>query len=70
MPSLDIFGNVVPFISGVDKIAPETQKLLGTLHQGTITIPDYPVEATCTRVPTLNGHMASVTVKISKTIEY
>lgn len=67
VPSLDILGNVVPFISGEeDKIAPETQKLLGTLHQGTITVPDYPVEATCTRVPTLNGHMASVTVKLSK----
>ena len=67
VPSLDILGNVVPYISGEeDKIAPETQKLLGTLQDGTIAVPEYPVQATCTRVPTLNGHMAAVTVQLSK----
>ncbi len=65
--SLDILGNVVPFIGGEEpKIAPETQKLLGSLSNGTITRPDYPVDATCTRVPTLNGHMAAVNVKLVK----
>ncbi len=67
VPSLDILGNVVPYISGEeDKIAPETQKLLGSLYDGAITIPEYPVQATCTRVPTLNGHMAAVTIQLSK----
>jgi aspartate-semialdehyde dehydrogenase len=67
VPSLDILGNVVPYISGEeDKIAPETQKLLGSLQDGAIQIPEYPVQATCTRVPTLNGHMAAVTVQLSK----
>lgn len=67
VPSLDILGNVVPYISGEeDKIAPETQKLLGKLTDNGIETPDYPVQATCTRVPTLNGHMAAVTVKLSK----
>jgi aspartate-semialdehyde dehydrogenase len=67
VPSLDILGNVVPYISGEEpKIAPETQKLLGTLTNGTLKMPDYPVQATCTRVPTLNGHMAAVTVKLAK----
>lgn len=67
VPSLDILGNVVPFISGEeDKIAPETQKLLGKLANNRIETPDYPVQATCTRVPTLNGHMAAVTVKLSE----
>lgn len=66
VPSLDILGNVVPFISGEeDKIAPETQKLLGSLNNGSVEMPDYPVQATCTRVPTLNGHMAAVTVKLA-----
>lgn len=65
--SLDILGNVVPFIGGEEpKIAPETQKLLGSYSDGVITEPRYPVQATCTRVPTLNGHMASVTVKLAK----
>jgi len=67
VPSLDILGNVVPYISGEeDKIAPETQKLLGKLSNGSIKNPEYPVQATCTRVPTINGHMAAVTVKLSK----
>tara|TARA_R110000868_G_scaffold294140_1_gene554737 strand:+ start:105712 stop:106764 length:1053 start_codon:yes stop_codon:yes gene_type:complete len=67
VPSLDILGNVVPFIGGEEpKIAPETQKLLGSFSNGVITEPKYPVQATCTRVPTLNGHMAAVTVKLAK----
>ena len=66
-PSLDILGNVVPYISGEeDKIAPETQKLLAKLSDNGLKTPDYPVQATCTRVPTLNGHMAAVTVKLNK----
>ncbi|MCG8373074.1 MAG: aspartate-semialdehyde dehydrogenase [Balneolales bacterium] len=66
VPSMDILGNVVPFISGEEpKIAPETQKLLGKLDRGTLKTPGYPVQATCTRVPTLNGHMAAVTVKLA-----
>jgi aspartate-semialdehyde dehydrogenase len=66
VPSLDILGNVVPFIGGEEeKIAPETQKLLGYYSNGAITEPKYPVQATCTRVPTLNGHMAAVTVKLA-----
>ncbi|MFV1883284.1 MAG: aspartate-semialdehyde dehydrogenase [Balneola sp.] len=65
--SLDILGNVVPFIGGEEpKIAPETQKLLGNFSDGVITEPKYPVDATCTRVPTLNGHMAAVNVKLAK----
>lgn len=65
--SLDILGNVVPFIGGEEpKIAPETQKLLAKLKDGKLTRPDYPVDATCTRVPTLNGHMAAVNVNLTE----
>ena len=64
--SLDILGNVVPFIGGEEpKIAPETQKLLATLEGGKLNKPTYPVDATCTRVPTLNGHMAAVNVNLA-----
>lgn len=67
VPSLDILGNVVPFIGGEEpKIAPETQKILGEYADGKLVEPQYPVQATCTRVPTLNGHMAAVTVKLSR----
>ena len=66
--SLDILGNVVPFIGGEEpKIAPETRKLLGVYKDGRIAEPEYEVQATCTRVPTLNGHVATVTLKLGKT---
>ncbi len=66
VPSLDILGNVVPFISGEEpKIAPEAHKLLGSLENGKVNEPTFPVHATCTRVPTINGHMAAVTVKLA-----
>jgi aspartate-semialdehyde dehydrogenase len=62
--SLDILGNVVPFISGEEpKVGPETRKLLGTLEGTELTRPEFAVQATATRVPTINGHMISATVK-------
>lgn len=65
VPSLDILGNLVPFIGGEEpKIAPETHKLLGSYSNGVITEPDFKVQATCTRVPVINGHTAAVTVKL------
>ena len=68
VPSLDIMGNVIPFINGEEpKIAPETQKLLGVLENGVIDQPSFPLQATATRVPTINGHMISATVKLGKT---
>ncbi|MEX2605336.1 MAG: aspartate-semialdehyde dehydrogenase [Gracilimonas sp.] len=64
--SLDILGNVIPFISGEEpKVGPETRKLLSALDsENKITLPKFPVHATATRVPTLNGHMISATVKL------
>ncbi len=63
--SLDISGNVIPFISGEeDKVGPETRKLLSTLESDTLKLPEFAVQATATRVPTINGHMISATVKL------
>jgi aspartate-semialdehyde dehydrogenase len=63
--SLDILGNVVPFISGEEpKVGPETRKLLSSLKDGDLTLPEFNVQATATRVPTINGHMISATVKL------
>lgn len=68
VPSLDILGNVVPFISGEEpKIKPETQKLLSNLHDGKLDQPDIKLSATATRVPTINGHMIAATVKLQRT---
>jgi aspartate-semialdehyde dehydrogenase len=63
--SLDILGNVVPFISGEEpKVGPETRKLLSTLNGDSLSLPDFDVQATATRVPSINGHMISATVKL------
>ncbi len=63
--SLDIMGNVVPYISGEEpKVGPETRKLLSILQGTNLKKPEFPVQATATRVPTLNGHMISATVKL------
>ena len=65
--SLDILGNVIPFISGEEpKIAPETRKLLGQLNDSSVEHLDFNLQATATRVPTLNGHMISVTVEFEQ----
>ncbi|MEX0608410.1 MAG: aspartate-semialdehyde dehydrogenase [Balneolaceae bacterium] len=65
VPSLDILGNVVPFISGEEpKIGPETRKLLGDFDGAEIKQPGIKVDATATRVPTINSHMLSVSVKL------
>ncbi len=63
--SLDILGNVVPFISGEEsKIKPETQKLLANFEDGKLNSPEIKLQATATRIPTINGHMLSATVKL------
>lgn len=63
--SLDILGNVVPYISGEEpKVGPETRKLLSRLDGTDLIKPEFPVQATATRVPTINGHMISVTAKL------
>ena len=66
VPSLDILGNVIPHIGGEEsKIHAEPLKLLGTLNDGKLTHASFPVQATATRVPVINGHMLSVTVELT-----
>jgi len=62
--SLDILGNVVPFIRGEEeKIIEETRKILGAVEGSGIV--DHPVEVlpSCARVPVANGHLESVVVE-------
>lgn len=67
VPSLDIMGNVIPFIGGEEsKIRHEPLKLLGKLKDGAVRYADFPVQATATRVPVINGHLLSVTVSLKK----
>ncbi|WWC70290.1 aspartate-semialdehyde dehydrogenase [Kwoniella pini CBS 10737] len=74
VPSLDILDNVVPFISGEEeKIEWETNKILGGLNEEKTEfdlhlnekkkLKSINVSATTTRVPVIDGHTASVSVK-------
>lgn len=63
--SLDILGNVVPFIKNEeDKLETEAQKILGILKDGQIHSSGFVVSAHCNRVPVEDGHMESVSVKL------
>jgi aspartate-semialdehyde dehydrogenase len=63
VPSLDILGNVIPFISGEeDKIEAETLKFLGTVRDGVLTPAPIAVSAHTNRVPVEHGHTVCLTV--------
>lgn len=57
VPSLDILGNVVPYIGGEeDKIESELVKFLGTRTDTAIQMADIAVSAQTNRVPVEHGH--------------
>jgi aspartate-semialdehyde dehydrogenase len=65
VPSLDILGNVVPYIpSEEEKMESETLKLLGKLEGHSVTPLHARVTAHCNRVAVEDGHMESVSVKL------
>lgn len=65
--SLDILGNVVPFIGGEEpKLESETQKILGTFAGTKIEPLDAKVSASCNRVPVVDGHTICVSVEFEK----
>jgi len=59
--SLDILGNVVPFIGGEEeKMERESRKILGTLGPDGVSPADFAVSAHANRVATVDGHMMTV----------
>lgn len=67
VPSLDILGNVLPFIPGEEeKIEKETQKILGTFKEGKIENADIALSVQCNRVAVEDGHIESVSIKLKK----
>ena len=66
VPSLDIVGNVVPFIGGEEgKVESEPLKILGTLGDGGIEQADFSISAQCMRVPVMDGHLGCVSVRLA-----
>jgi aspartate-semialdehyde dehydrogenase len=63
--SLDILGNVVPFIKNEEeKLQEEVGKLLGRLAGNRIEMLDAKVSAHCNRVPVEDGHTECVSIKL------
>jgi len=65
--SYDIIGNVIPFIGGEEpKVESESQKILGTIDGNVIRPADYVVSAQCNRVPVVDGHTETLSIKFRK----
>src|ERR1700732_3467889 len=66
--SLDIQGNVVPYISGEEeKMEEEPQKLLGKWDGARFIGAGLGISAHCNRVPVMDGHLECVSLRLKKT---
>jgi len=67
--SLDIVGNVIPFINGEEeKVERETRKILGILTGDEIEPAELTVSAHANRVPVIDGHMETVSVGFARKV--
>lgn len=67
VPSLDILGNVIPFIGGEEeKMEEEPQKLLGRWDGSRFVEAGLGISAHCNRVPVENGHLECLSVSLKK----
>jgi aspartate-semialdehyde dehydrogenase len=68
VPSLDILGNIVPYIkSEEEKMEAEIFKMLGAISpKGGVTNAAFDMVASCARVPVIDGHMESAAMIMGK----
>jgi aspartate-semialdehyde dehydrogenase len=67
VPSMDILDNVVPYIANEEeKMEEELLKLLGRLESHAVKPLPARMSASCNRVPVVDGHTVSVSVKLSR----
>jgi aspartate-semialdehyde dehydrogenase len=67
VPSIEIVGNIVPYIPGEEeKIEPECKKILGTFTTNGIEPLSMQVVANCARVPVRDGHLEAVVVDLDR----
>ena len=71
VPSLDILGNVIPYIGGgeEEKIETETLKLLGSLGEDGVVPAPMVVSAQVTRVPVEHGHTVCLAVGLERSAD-
>src|SRR5450631_3482648 len=67
--SLDILGNVIPYIANEEeKMEEETKKLLGQLNSNHVQDAGFSMTAHCNRVAVEDGHTESVSVKLKEKV--
>ena len=67
VPSLDILGNVIPFISDEEpKLEAETRKFLGLLQGNRIVDAPIVMASHCNRVPVEHGHTVCMSVGLER----
>lgn len=67
VPSLDILGNVIPYIGEEEpKIEREMQKMLGRIGKDAVTAAPFVVSAHANRVAVENGHTVCLSVEFAK----
>ncbi len=67
VPSIDILGNVIPFIKNEEeKMEVETKKMLGTVKGHEVELAHFGMTAHCNRVPVEDGHTESVSIALKK----
>jgi aspartate-semialdehyde dehydrogenase len=65
--SLDILGNVIPYIANEEeKMEEETKKLLGQMNGNHVQEAGFSMTAQCNRVAVEDGHTESVSVKLKQ----
>jgi aspartate-semialdehyde dehydrogenase len=65
VPSMDILGNVVPFIANEEeKMESETCKILGAIGDSGITPHGVTVSAHTNRVPVIDGHTETISIAL------
>jgi aspartate-semialdehyde dehydrogenase len=68
--SLDILGNVIPFIKDEEpKLEAEIRKFLGTAQAGRITEADIGVSSHTNRVPVEHGHTIVMSIELDETAD-
>lgn len=61
VPSMDIYDNVVPYISGEEpKVESEPKKILGAYDESGFTDADITISSQCNRVATRDGHLLNI----------
>jgi len=66
VPSLDILGNVIPYIAGEEeKVAWEPRKMLGKVEDGKLNLAEIGFSVHTNRVPVIDGHTVVLTVEFA-----